>query len=122
MLRTPQSQGVNWAAIDAREAIGAEGELRIRELLLDRLPAGMLILNNLELPELAGDIDLLVVGSTGLFVAEVKAWSGAISCSPDGRTWDSDYHRRPLAGTTRSGGPGSARSASVARLSAGSGS
>jgi hypothetical protein len=87
MLRTPQWQGVNWAAIDAREAVGADGELRVRELLLERLPAGMLILNNLELPELGGDIDLLIVGSTGLFLAEVKAWSGAISCSPDGRRW-----------------------------------
>jgi Nuclease-related domain len=87
IVRTPESQEVNWAAIDAREAVGADGELRVRELLSERLPAGMLILNNLELPELGGDIDLLIVGSTGLFVAEVKAWSGAISCSPDGRRW-----------------------------------
>jgi len=47
----------------------------------------MLILNNLELPGLGGDVDLLIVGGTGLYLAEVKAWSGAISCSPDGRRW-----------------------------------
>ena len=87
MVRTPEPLGLNWAAIDAREVVGAEGELQVRELLLDRLPAGMLILNNLELPELGGDVDLLIVGSTGLFLAEVKAWSGAISCSPDGHRW-----------------------------------
>jgi hypothetical protein len=79
--------GLSWAAIDAQEAAGREGELRIRELLLDRLPAGMLILNNLELPGLGGNVDLLIVGGTGLYLAEVKAWSGAISCSPDGRRW-----------------------------------
>jgi hypothetical protein len=86
-VRAAGPPGLNWAAIDAREAAGREGELRIRELLLDRLPAGMLILNNLELPGLGGDVDLLIVGGTGLYLAEVKAWSGAISCSPDGRRW-----------------------------------
>src|SRR6266851_7080208 len=86
-VRAAGPPGLNWAAIDAREAAGREGELRIRELLLDRLPSGMLILNNLELPGLGGDVDLLIVGGTGLYLAEVKAWSGAISCSPDGRRW-----------------------------------
>jgi hypothetical protein len=70
VLGTPEGPGVNWAAIDARQAVGAEGELRVRELLLDRLPAGMQILNNLELPELGGDVDLLIVRSTRLFLAE----------------------------------------------------
>jgi Nuclease-related domain len=46
----------------------------------------MLILNNLVLPELGGDIELLIIGGTGLFLAELKAWSGAISCSPDAQT------------------------------------
>ena len=122
IVRTPESQEVNWAAIDAREAVGADGELRVRELLSERLPAGMLILNNLELPELGGDIDLLIVGSTGLFVAEVKAWSGAIRCSPDGRRWSRITDWRRAAGATRSGRAGKAGNRSFASLLAARGS
>jgi len=78
---------VNQAALDARLAVGRDGERRVRELLLDKLPAGTLVLNNLELPGLGGDVDLLVVGDTGLFLPEVKTWSGKISCAADGRSW-----------------------------------
>jgi hypothetical protein len=78
---------VNQAAADARLAAGRDGERRVRELLLDKLPAGTLVLNNLELPGLGGDVDLLVVGDTGLFLPEVKTWSGKISCAADGHSW-----------------------------------
>ena len=87
VVRAPERPGLNWAAIDAREAVGRKGEVQVRELLLTRLPAGMLMLNNLELPGLGGDLDLVVVGGAGLFLAEVKSWSGAIKCSPDGLRW-----------------------------------
>jgi Nuclease-related domain len=60
------------AALDARQAVGRDGELRVRALLLEKLPAGTLVLNNLELPGLGGDVDLLVVGDTGVFLPEVK--------------------------------------------------
>jgi hypothetical protein len=78
---------VDQAVLDARLAVGREGEQRVRELLLDKLPAGTMVMNNLELPGLGGDVDLLVVGDTGLFVPEVKTWSGKISCAADGRSW-----------------------------------
>ena len=78
---------VDQAALDARLAVGRDGERRVRELLLDKLPAGTLVLNNLELPGLGGDVDLLVVGDTGVFLPEVKTWSGKISCAADGRSW-----------------------------------
>jgi len=35
-----------------------------------------------------GDIDLLVVGANGVFLPEIKTWSGAITCAPDGRSWN----------------------------------
>jgi hypothetical protein len=78
---------VDQAALDARLAVGRDGERRVRELLLGKLPAGTLVLNNLELPGLGGDVDLLVVGERGLFLPEVKTWSGKISCAADGRSW-----------------------------------
>ncbi|HLZ28197.1 MAG TPA: nuclease-related domain-containing protein [Chloroflexota bacterium] len=87
LTRAAGPPAVDQAARDARLAVGREGEQRVRELLLNKLPAGTLVLNNLELPGLGGDVDLLVVGDTGLFVPEVKTWSGKISCAADGRSW-----------------------------------
>lgn len=87
LTRAAGPRVVDQAALDARLAVGRDGERRVRALLLDKLPAGTLVLNNLELPGLGGDVDLLVVGDRGLFLPEVKTWSGKISCGADGRSW-----------------------------------
>jgi Nuclease-related domain len=84
---TLSAAGVDVAALQRRLAVGLAGEARVRALFLEELPEGMWVLNNLRLPGLGGDIDLLVVGANGVFLPEVKTWSGAISCAPDGRTW-----------------------------------
>ena len=68
-------------------AAGREGEARVRALFLADLPNGTSVLNNLLVPGLMGDIDLLVVGANGVFLPEIKTWSGAITCAPDGRSW-----------------------------------
>ena len=84
------------AGVLQRMAAGRAGEERVRNLLLDRLVPGMWVLNNLRLPGLGGDIDLLVIGPTGVFLPEVKTWSGAIQCGPDGHSWSRlvDRHGR----------------------------
>jgi hypothetical protein len=84
---TLSASGVDVSALRRRLAVGLAGEARVRALFLEELPEGMWVLNNLRLPGLGGDIDLLVVGANGVFLPEVKTWSGAISCAPDGRTW-----------------------------------
>ncbi len=79
--------GPDAVALQRRVEAGLAGEQRVRAVLREQLPEGMWVLNNLRLPTLAGDIDLVVVGANGVFLPEVKTWSGAISCAPDGRTW-----------------------------------
>jgi hypothetical protein len=74
-------------SVERRLAVGLAGEQLVRERFLETLPHGTWVLNNLRLPTLMGDIDLVVVGANGVFVPEVKTWSGCISCSPDGRVW-----------------------------------
>jgi hypothetical protein len=70
-----------------RLAAGREGEARVRALFLTKLPTGTWVLNNLLVPGLMGDIDLLVVGASGVFLPEIKTWAGAITCASDGRSW-----------------------------------
>jgi hypothetical protein len=59
----------------------------VRALFLAELPTGTWVLNNLLVPGLMGDIDLLVVGANGVFLPETKTWAGIITCASDGRTW-----------------------------------
>ncbi len=63
-----------------RQGAGQEGEARVRALFLAELPAGTWVLNNLVVPGLMGDIDLLVVGANGVFLPDIKTWSGTITC------------------------------------------
>jgi hypothetical protein len=57
------------------------------------------VLSGITLPGLAGDIDLLVVGTMGAVVLEVKYWAGRIVCGPDGHVWA--RQRRGLIETLR---------------------
>jgi hypothetical protein len=66
---------------------GKQAEAAMRQLLLSRLPAGAWVLSELRLPGLGGDVDLLVIGSSGVFVLEVKYWAGVITCGADGHAW-----------------------------------
>ncbi len=74
------------AEVAQRLAAGREGEARVRALFLTELPAGTWVLNNLVVPGLMGDIDLLVVGANGVFLPEIKTWAGTITCASDGRS------------------------------------
>jgi hypothetical protein len=66
---------------------GQQAETAMRDLLLAGLPAGTWVLSGLTLPSLGGDIDLLVVGTLGAVVLEVKYWAGRIVCGPNGHAW-----------------------------------
>jgi hypothetical protein len=66
---------------------GKQAEAAMRQLMLVRLPAGTWVLSQLTLPGLRGDLDLLVIGATGVFVFEVKFWAGRIMCGGDGHAW-----------------------------------
>ena len=74
-------------ALAERVAVGRGGEWRVRVLLLDGLPADTWVLSNVHVPGFMGDADLLVIGSSGLFLIEVKSWSGQITCGRDGKSW-----------------------------------
>jgi hypothetical protein len=83
----PTGAVLQTAGVAQRLAVGREGEARVRTLFLAELPTGTWVLNDLLVPGLMGDIDLLVVGANGVFLSEIKTWSGTITCAPDGRTW-----------------------------------
>jgi hypothetical protein len=81
-------------------AVGRGGERRVRALLLDELPPGTWVLSNVRVPGLTGDADLVVIGSSGVFLIEVKTWSGQITCGLDGKSWrriTADGHPEKLA-------------------------
>ena len=71
------------AGVVERVAAGQGGEARVRALFLAELPTGTWVLNNLLLPGLMGDIDLLVVGANGVFLQRSKPGLGQ---SPARRT------------------------------------
>src|SRR5437016_12743774 len=83
----PAGAVLQTAEVAQRLAAGREGEARVRALFLAELPTGTWVLNNLLVPGLRGDIDLLVVGANGVFLPEIKTWVGTITCASDGRSW-----------------------------------
>src|SRR5947209_15389480 len=83
----PTGAVLQTAEVAQRLAAGREGEARVRALFLAELPTGTWVLNNLLVPGLRGDIDLLVVGANGVFLPEIKTWVGTITCASDGRSW-----------------------------------
>jgi hypothetical protein len=83
----PTGAVLRTAEVAQRLAAGREGEARVRALFLAELPTGTWVLNNLLVPGLMGDIDLLVVGANGVFLPEIKTWVGTITCASDGRSW-----------------------------------
>jgi hypothetical protein len=55
---------------------GHKGELRVARALQRALDARWTLFQNVVLPEGRGDIDAVLVGPTGLYVLEIKAYSG----------------------------------------------
>ena len=67
----------NWKA-------GYTGEALVANLLED-LPDAFHVFHDIKHRDLAGNIDHLVVGPTGVFVLETKNWRGHVEYSPDKR-------------------------------------
>ena len=67
----------NWKA-------GYTGEALVASLLED-LPNDFYVFHDVKHRDLAGNIDHLVVGPTGVFVLETKNWRGHVEYSPDKR-------------------------------------
>ncbi len=76
----------------ARIQAGLEAEDRVVRTLARQLPDGYVLINSLALPG-SGDVDHIVIGQSGIFVLETKAYTGDMVCE-DG-TWSrTRYGRR----------------------------
>lgn len=82
---------------------GDDGEKEVLEYLKQKFDDSWFYINNLEIPELKiGDIDGLLIGPKGIFILEIKNWSGSfrISGLDFYRHMYSDvyrfYHKNPL--------------------------
>jgi hypothetical protein len=73
---------------------GRLGEGKAAELLTQRLDSQWMLFRNLCLPDGGGDIDAVLTGPGGIFVLEIKAYSGR--CRVEGNRWC-----RKVAGTWR---------------------
>jgi hypothetical protein len=62
---------------------GWEGEKQVAKLLTDKLNDDYYILNDFYLHNGGGDIDNIILGPNGVFVLEIKNWSGSIYCRGD---------------------------------------
>jgi len=60
---------------------GAAGEIQVGNLLT-KLPESYCVINDLSTPN--GNIDHVVVGPTGVFVLDTKAWRGVVSADGKG--------------------------------------
>lgn len=65
-----------WDSERDHYAAGRQGEERVAELLRQRLNDRWTLFRNVLLPDGKGDIDAVLMGPTGIFVLEVKAYSG----------------------------------------------
>lgn len=65
-----------WDSERDHYAAGRQGEERAAELLRQRLSDQWTLFRNVLLPDGKGDIDAVLMGPTGIFVLEVKAYSG----------------------------------------------
>ncbi len=77
---------------------GAEGERRTARLLAPLRHLGWTVLHDRRIPGSAANVDHLVIGPSGVWVVDSKAWRGRIKVLGDGRLW---YGRRCLNGDLR---------------------
>jgi nuclease-like protein len=90
----PSSQARAWQR-------GAKGE-RQTARLLDRLGRdGYVIFHDLAMPHSPANLDHLVVGPSGVFVIDSKAWTGQVHQSSDGLTWHNHYRLDRTLATIR---------------------
>jgi hypothetical protein len=61
---------------------GALGE-ELVTTLLDQLPDGYFLVNDVVLPDARGNIDHVLIGPCGVMAIETKRWAGVISCRRD---------------------------------------
>jgi hypothetical protein len=61
---------------------GQKGKAGVTEALRS-LPGDYVLLNDLELPDIKGSVDHVVIGPNGLFVLATKNYSGFIKCERD---------------------------------------
>lgn len=86
---------VKWYNSPAR--IGRRGERRVTELLRRGLPAGFRVIDDVYLPLRDGtttQIDNVIVGNSGIFVIEVKTYSGWIFGDARSRQWTQTIYRK----------------------------
>jgi hypothetical protein len=74
-----------YEAQEGNFASGRQGEEQLTAFLTGHLDNSWRLYRNLLLPDGKGDIDALLLGPRGLFVLEVKAWTGAYRIH--GKTW-----------------------------------
>jgi hypothetical protein len=80
---------------------GAAGERRTTRLL-DRLGRdGYVVFHDLAMPDSPANLDHLVVGPSGVFVIDSKAWSGQVHQSSDGLIWHNHYRLDRTLATIR---------------------
>lgn len=91
---------------------GRAGEEAVAHFLREHLNGDWTLHRNLLLPDDKGDIDAVLLGPGGLFVLEVKAWTGAY------RVTGTRWHKRTPSGGWRSvsGSPSGQALANVRRL------
>jgi hypothetical protein len=75
---------------------GARGERRTAGQL-DRLTRhGWVIFHDLAVPDSRANVDHLLIGPAGVFLADSKNWRGRLAFAPDGTLWQGSY---PLTAT-----------------------
>ena len=90
----PSSQACAWQR-------GATGERRTARRL-DRLGReGYVIFHDLAMPDSPANLDHLVVGPSGVFVIDSKAWTGHVHQSADGLIWHNHYRLDQTLATIR---------------------
>jgi hypothetical protein len=90
----PSSQARAWQR-------GAKGE-RHTARLLDRLGReGYVVFHDLAMPHSPANLDHLVLGPSGVFVIDSKAWSGQVHQGSDGLIWHDHYRLDRMLATIR---------------------
>jgi hypothetical protein len=72
---------------------GAEGERTTAQLLAPLTHVGWVVLHDRRIPGSGANVDHLVIGATGVWVVDSKAYKGRIKVMGDGRLW---YGRKCL--------------------------
>jgi hypothetical protein len=75
---------------------GAEGEARTLEIIERTLDGQWVVFRNVMIPGQRGDIDMVLLGPTGLWALEVKNWNGKYRYHGDDWQHFTNKHWKPL--------------------------